>query len=69
MRQTMGKINQRPKISKQMPAPFNLITKPNLKKGKKNFQAFKQEHEKKADNFFIEKIDDAVNAEEYNKMQ
>jgi hypothetical protein len=55
-----------------MPAPFNLVTKPNLIKGKKNFQAFKQQHEKNAqkqnDNFFIDKIDDAVNAGEYKQI-
>lgn len=55
-----------------MPAPFTLVTKQVNKKGKKQFAAFKMEVEKKAqqnDNFFIDKIDDAVNAEEYNKMQ
>ena len=67
MRQTMGKI-QRPKISKHVPAPFNLI---GMKKGKqKNFQAFSKEHEqlKKNDNFFLDKLDDKVNAEEYKQM-
>ena len=60
----MGRINQKPKISKHIPAPFNLIS---MKKGKKNFLAFKDQHErvKKQDNFILEKLDDAVNAEEY----
>ena len=64
MRQTMGRINQKPKISKHIPAPFNLIS---MKRGKKNFLAFKDQHErsKQNDNFFLEKLDDAVNAEEY----
>ena len=68
----MGKI-QRPKIAKNnMPAPF-IMTKPLAKKGKKNFQAFTKDHEaitqQKNDNFFQEKLNDAVDAEEYNKMR
>jgi|TARA_B110000285_G_C15110253_1_gene610599 hypothetical protein len=54
-----------------MPAPFNLITKQGMKKGKKNFAAFKHEQEQRQqnDNFFLDKLDDAVNAEEYKQMQ
>ena len=66
----MGRINQKPKISKLIPAPFNLIS---MKKGKKsNFIAFKDQHEraqKKSDNFVLEKLDDALNAEEYKHTQ
>jgi len=50
-----------------MPAPFNLI---GMKKGKKNFQAFSKEQEQRQnDNFFLDKWDDAVNAEEYKLAQ
>jgi|TARA_B110001450_G_C17476269_1_gene422306 hypothetical protein len=41
-----------------------------MKKGKKNFAAFKHEQEQRQqnDNFFLDKLDDAVNAEEYKQM-
>lgn len=67
MRQTWGKM--KPKISKQLPAPFNAINKSSKAKGKKAFQQFKQEIEaQQTENFYLDKLDSAVTAEEYKQM-
>ncbi len=64
----------KPKISKQLPAPFNAINKTSKNKAgagpKKGFQQFKQELEaQQTENFYMDKLDSAVTAEEYKQMQ
>jgi len=68
MRQTWGKM--KPKImTKQLPLAFgNINAKPKSKKGFQQFQKLEQQ-KKQTDNFFIDRIDDAVASEEFNKMQ
>ncbi|CDW74770.1 protein kinase domain containing protein [Stylonychia lemnae] len=68
-RQTWGKM--KPRISKQLPAPFNAINNKTSKaKGKKGFMQFKNEIEaQQTENFYKDKLDSAVNAEEFKQMQ
>ena len=60
----------KPKImTKQLPLAFgNINSKPKSKKGFQQFQKLEQQ-KKQTDNFYIDRIDNALASEEFNKMQ
>lgn len=69
MRQTFNKM-MKPKISKGLPPAFAGVSKGNSKKTKKHFQEFsKMEQQKQqTNNYVINRIDTALEAEEFKHM-